>query len=45
MDKFRILLLHPDPEVRAELRQALGAADFLRVVGEAVTAFESYNFV
>lgn len=45
MDKFRILLLHPDPQVRHELRQSLAASDFARVVGEAVTAFEAMELI
>ncbi|WP_029895616.1 LytR/AlgR family response regulator transcription factor [Desulfohalovibrio reitneri] len=45
MDKLRILLLHPDCRVRAELRRHLDTQDFLRVVGEAVTAFEAMELI
>lgn len=45
MDKFRILLLHPDAQVRTELRHALDRTDFARVVGEAVTAFEAMELI
>ncbi|EPR43355.1 two component transcriptional regulator, LytTR family [Desulfovibrio sp. X2] len=45
MDKFRILLLHPDPQVRDELRRALSGSDFVRVVGEAVSAFEAMELI
>lgn len=41
MPKLNTLLLHPDPEIRYELRQLLANSDFLRVVGEAVSAGEA----
>lgn len=41
MAKLNTLLLHPEPDVRFELRQLLEDSDFLRVVGEAVNAEEA----
>jgi len=41
MDKIAALLLHPSPEVRASLRERLGGVDFIKVLGETVTAFEA----
>lgn len=41
MDRIPTLLLHPDPEVRAALRALLDAVDFVRVLGETVSAFEA----
>jgi DNA-binding LytR/AlgR family response regulator len=41
MDKIATLLLHPDPEVRTALRLRLAQVDFIKVLGETVTAFEA----
>lgn len=41
MDRITALLVHPDPEVRAALRARLAEADFIRVLGEAVDAYEA----
>lgn len=41
MQHLNTLLLHPDAEVRATLRELLAEVDFLRVLGETVTAFEA----
>ncbi|QLA15755.1 LytR/AlgR family response regulator transcription factor [Desulfolutivibrio sulfoxidireducens] len=41
MEKIAALLLHPDPQARATLRDYLAGVDFIRVVGETVTAFEA----
>ncbi|WP_428565349.1 MAG: LytR/AlgR family response regulator transcription factor [Solidesulfovibrio sp. DCME] len=41
MDRITALLVHPDPEVRATLRARLAEADFIRVLGEAVDAYEA----
>ncbi|EFL49914.1 two component transcriptional regulator, LytTR family [Solidesulfovibrio fructosivorans JJ]] len=41
MDRIAALLVHPDPEVRTALRQGLAEADFIRVLGEAVDAYEA----
>ncbi len=41
MDRITALLVHPDPEVRAALRRRLAATDFIRVLGEAVDAYEA----
>ncbi len=41
MEKIAALLLHPDPQARATLREYLAGVDFIRVVGETVTAFEA----
>lgn len=45
MAKLKTLLLHPDPIVRRDLRQALSGAGFLTVLGEAVTAFEALELI
>jgi DNA-binding LytR/AlgR family response regulator len=45
MAKLKTLLLHPDPLVRRDLRQALSGAGFLSVLGEAVTAFEAMELI
>ena len=42
---FRVLLLHPEPGVRALVRAALAEAGFLKVLGEAVTAFEALELI
>ena len=41
MDRIPALLVHPDPTVRTALRQGLAEADFIRVLGEAVDAYEA----
>ena len=41
MDRIPALLVHPDPEVRTALRRRLCDVDFLRVLGEAVDAYEA----
>lgn len=41
MDRITALLVHPDPEVRTALRARLAEADFIRVLGEAVDAYEA----
>lgn len=41
MDRIPALLVHPDPAVRTALRARLAEADFLRVLGEAVDAYEA----
>jgi DNA-binding LytR/AlgR family response regulator len=41
MSQLNTLLIHPDPLVRVALRQHLRDVDFLRVLGEAVSAFEA----
>jgi len=45
MAKLKTLLLHPDPLVRRDLRRALSGANFLTVLGEAVTAFEALELI
>ncbi len=45
MAKLKTLLLHPDPLVRRDLRRALSGANFLSVLGEAVTAFEALELI
>ena len=45
MAKLKTLLLHPDPLVRRDLRQALSGATHLSVLGEAVTAFEAMELI
>ena len=41
MDRIPALLVHPDPAVRTALRARLAEADFIRVLGEAVDAYEA----
>jgi DNA-binding LytR/AlgR family response regulator len=41
MDRIATLLVHPSPEVRTALRELLSGVDFLRVLGEAVDAYEA----
>lgn len=45
MRYLNTLLLHPDPTVRAALREHLAGVDFVRVLGEAVTAFEALELL
>ncbi|WP_461208699.1 LytR/AlgR family response regulator transcription factor [Desulfocurvus sp. DL9XJH121] len=45
MHYLNTLLLHPDPEVRSALRARLANVDFLRVLGEAVGAFEALQML
>ena len=45
MSQLNTLLIHPDPEVRAALREYLHDVEFLRVLGEAVTAFEAMQLL
>jgi DNA-binding LytR/AlgR family response regulator len=45
MPKLKTLLIHPDPEVRAALRDALEDVHFVQVLGEAVTAFEAMELL
>ncbi|MFP5259839.1 MAG: DNA-binding response regulator, partial [Acidobacteriota bacterium] len=41
MDRITALLVHPDPGVRAALRERLATVDFIRVLGEAADAYEA----
>ncbi|WP_018125633.1 LytR/AlgR family response regulator transcription factor [Desulfovibrio oxyclinae] len=45
MPKLKTLLIHPDAQVRAELRSQLAEVPFLQVVGEAVEAFEALELL
>nr|WP_321513066.1 LytTR family DNA-binding domain-containing protein [uncultured Pseudodesulfovibrio sp.] len=45
MPKLKTLLIHPDPEIRAALRDVLGEVPFIQVLGEAVTAFEAMEML
>jgi len=45
MAHLNALLLHPDPEVRKSLRNFLKGTDFLKVLGEAVSAFEALELL
>jgi DNA-binding LytR/AlgR family response regulator len=45
MDRLKTLLVHPDPAVRASLRQHLRDADFVQVLGETVSAFEAMELL
>lgn len=45
MPKLKTLLIHPDPEVRSALRDALEDVHFVQVLGEAVSAFEALELL
>lgn len=45
MSQLVTLLIHPDPEVRSTLREALAEADFLNVLGEAVSGYEALQLL
>ncbi len=45
MNKLRALLLHGDPAVRAGLRDGLSHLDFVRILGEAITAYEAMELL
>ena len=45
MAKLKTLLVHPDPELRADLRRRLGKAQGLQVLGAAVSAFEALELL
>ncbi|MDY7000292.1 MAG: LytTR family DNA-binding domain-containing protein [Thermodesulfobacteriota bacterium] len=45
MAHLNTLLLHPDPEVRGFLREFLKDSDLLKVLGEAVSAFEALELL
>jgi len=45
MPKLKTLLIHPDPDVRSALRDALEDVPFVQVLGEAVTAFEAMELL
>ncbi len=45
MEKLRALILHPEPLVRDALRKTLGEFDFMRLVGETVSAFEAMELL
>lgn len=45
MHESRILIVHPDHEIRHELRQQLRGLDGVKVLGEAVSAFEAMELL
>lgn len=45
MHDSRILIIHPDPQVRHALRQHLRTMEGLKVLGEAVSAFEAMELL
>ncbi|TVQ98815.1 MAG: DNA-binding response regulator [Desulfovibrionales bacterium] len=45
MSELRVLLVHPDPHMRHELRQQLRELDGVKVLGEAVSAFEAMELL
>lgn len=45
MPKLKTLLIHPDPEIRSALRDALEDVAFIQVLGEAVSAFEAMEML
>ena len=45
MAKLKTLLVHPDPQLRADLRKRLGGSGLVQVLGEAVSAFEALELL
>ncbi|HDQ40370.1 MAG TPA: response regulator transcription factor [Desulfonatronum sp.] len=45
MQESRVLIIHPDPQIRHELRQHLGGMEGVKVLGEAVSAFEAMELL
>ncbi len=45
MPKLKTLLIHEDPQTRAELRAMLDGVPFIQVLGEATTAFEAMRLL
>lgn len=45
MNESRILIIHPDPQVRHELRQHLRGIEGVKILGEAVSAFEAMELL
>lgn len=45
MSKLKALLLHPDPNVRSQLRDLLAPVKEIAVLGEAVTSFEALELL
>lgn len=45
MSKLKALLLHPDPEVRSQLRDMLSPVKEIAVLGEAVSSFEALEML
>ncbi|SMP53488.1 LytR/AlgR family response regulator transcription factor [Desulfonatronum lacustre] len=45
MSELRVLLIHPDPQLRHELRRQLREMDGVKVLGEAVSAFEAMELL
>lgn len=45
MQDSRILIIHPDPQIRHEVRQHLRGIDGVKVLGEAVSAFEAVELL
>jgi len=45
MPKLKALLLHPDPEVRSQLRDMLSPVKEIAVLGEAVSSFEALEML
>jgi DNA-binding LytR/AlgR family response regulator len=45
MNELRVLLIHPDPQLRHELRDQLRGIEGLKVLGEAVSAFEAMELL
>ncbi len=45
MAKLKTLLVHPDPQLRADLRKRLAKSGTVQVLGEAVSAFEALELL
>ncbi|XPV76253.1 MAG: LytR/AlgR family response regulator transcription factor [Desulfovibrio sp.] len=45
MAKLKTLILHPDPELRVELRKQLDRMSVVQVLGEAVSAYEALELL
>jgi len=45
MKKLRCLLVHPDPQVRVDLRKMLSQVKGIKILGEAVSSFEALEML
>jgi len=45
MTKLNALIIHPDPQVRHAMRELAREADFIKVLGEAVSAYEALELL
>ena len=45
MSRLKSLIIHPDPQVREDVRARLSGESFIQVLGEAVSAFEALELL